>query len=214
MHAPHLLRYLAERSPDPVGADELYREVWSYAASVSSRALDKTVNRLRKKLELNPRKPTHLVRLTGVGLALRCPVVESRTPVDRSGGGLVGREKDLAALAEQGLRPALLCGGQAKDLSTDGLVTAARDHATRVITFGASGADLAQAFVRGGVDALCSDDLGAAVREAFAQMETDEALLFSPACASFDAFRNFADRAAAFRAALPEGDGRSDPARV
>ena len=34
-----------------------------------------------------------------------------------------------------------------------------------------------------------------------------EELLFSPACASFDAFLNFKERAAAFRAALPEPDG-------
>jgi UDP-N-acetylmuramoylalanine-D-glutamate ligase len=34
-------------------------------------------------------------------------------------------------------------------------------------------------------------------------MAPGEALLFSPACASFDAHRNFRERALAFRAALP-----------
>jgi UDP-N-acetylmuramoylalanine-D-glutamate ligase len=37
-------------------------------------------------------------------------------------------------------------------------------------------------------------------------MEPGEELLFSPACASFDAYRNFRDRALAFRRALPKAD--------
>ena len=32
-------------------------------------------------------------------------------------------------------------------------------------------------------------------------------VLFSPACASFDAYANFRARALAFRAALPDADG-------
>jgi UDP-N-acetylmuramoylalanine--D-glutamate ligase len=96
----------------------------------------------------------------------------------------------------------LLCGGQAKNLPLDQLLTVARRRARRVITFGSSGAGLCEAFKAGGVDAVAEPDVAHAVRSAFRSMAPGEELLFSPACASFDAYRNFGDRARDFRAAL------------
>ncbi len=100
----------------------------------------------------------------------------------------------------------LLCGGQAKDLALDELVATCAARAQRVMTFGASGEALASALHAGGVDVHFAGELADAVREAFAHMEAGETLLFSPACASFDAFLNFEQRVAAFRAALPPLD--------
>ena len=97
----------------------------------------------------------------------------------------------------------LLCGGRAKDLPFEQLARAGAERASRVVTFGQSGAELQRAFAAAGADAVFVEALEGAVREAFAGMSAEDALLFSPACASFDAYRNFADRAAAFRAALP-----------
>jgi UDP-N-acetylmuramoylalanine-D-glutamate ligase len=37
-------------------------------------------------------------------------------------------------------------------------------------------------------------------------MQPGEDLLFSPACASYDAYKNFKERALDFRAALPAND--------
>lgn len=97
---------------------------------------------------------------------------------------------------------ALLVGGRAKRLPLDGLCAASRGRVRRVLAFGADGAELARAFERVGVRARACSELEPAVAAAFDEMEADEALLFSPACASFDAYRNFKDRARAFRAAL------------
>jgi UDP-N-acetylmuramoylalanine--D-glutamate ligase len=109
----------------------------------------------------------------------------------------------IEALADRGRRFALLCGGQAKALPLDELVAAVRASAERAVTFGRSGPDIARALRSGGVEAHEGGELRAAVRLAYERMRAGEALLFSPACASFDAFLNFSDRAAAFRAALP-----------
>jgi len=113
-------------------------------------------------------------------------------------------DSTLSAVLELDGPLALLVGGQAKDLPLDELAQAARSRVRRVIAFGGSGAALARAFGAAGVPAEAAGDLSSAVARAFATMEPGEALLFSPACASFDAYRNFRDRARAFRAALPQ----------
>ena len=112
----------------------------------------------------------------------------------------------LSAPGVEGGPVALLCGGRAKTLPLEPLAAAAAARTSRVVTFGESGPELARALSAGGAEAACAGDLAAAVREVFGRMEGGEALLFSPGCSSFDAFRNFAERAAAFRAALPGRD--------
>jgi len=112
-------------------------------------------------------------------------------------------DSTLSALLELEGPLALLVGGQAKNLPLDELVAAARGRVRRVVAFGGSGAALAAAFCAGGVPAEAVRDVSAAVARAYDSMEPGEALLFSPAAASFDAYRNFRDRARAFRAALP-----------
>ena len=109
----------------------------------------------------------------------------------------------LEALTEAGGRVTLLVGGQAKELSFAPLVEAAALRVRTALTFGASGARLARLLRAGGLEVIECADLEQAVRAAFADMPEGETLLFSPACASFDAYLNFSDRAAAFRAALP-----------
>ena len=70
------------------------------------------------------------------------------------------------------------------------------------MTFGASAEFLAQAFRVAGVEVLARPTLETAVDAAFERLEPGGELLFSPACASFDGFLNFRERALAFRAAL------------
>lgn len=96
----------------------------------------------------------------------------------------------------------LLVGGKDKGLPLDELIAAVREREGRVIAFGASAESLARDFAAGGVEARVVDTVESAVALAFATLREREALLFSPACASFDAYRNFKDRALAFRAAL------------
>lgn len=100
----------------------------------------------------------------------------------------------------------LLVGGQAKSLPLDELVAASRGRVRRLVAFGASAEALAAPFRTAGIQAEARATLAEAVNAAYESMGPDEALLFSPAAASFDAFRNFRDRALAFRAALPPGN--------
>jgi tetratricopeptide (TPR) repeat protein len=65
-----LLRYLADRLGEPVDREELHREVWGHGPQVLSRALDTTVRRLRRKLEVDPKAPRHLLTVHGVGYRL------------------------------------------------------------------------------------------------------------------------------------------------
>jgi UDP-N-acetylmuramoylalanine--D-glutamate ligase len=101
----------------------------------------------------------------------------------------------------------LLCGGQAKaGLPFDQLVAEARSKLRCMIGFGAAAESLRCAFAEAGLPALALGTLEEAVRQAFAQAQSGDEILFTPACASFDQYRNFRDRALAFRRCLPERD--------
>jgi len=106
----------------------------------------------------------------------------------------------------------LLCGGQAKRLPLDELVAAALRRSTCVVTFGASGSELAHAFRAAGAPTHEAATVEDAVAAAFEVTPRGGEILFSPACASFDAYRNFRDRALAFRAALPAPDAQTGSA--
>lgn len=94
----------------------------------------------------------------------------------------------------------LLCGGQAKEgLPLDELATLARERARAVVTFGGSSEQLAAAFRAAGASVSAAPTLREAVALAWSQLRPGETLLFSPACASFDEFLNFRDRALRFR---------------
>lgn len=94
----------------------------------------------------------------------------------------------------------LLCGGQAKEgLPLDELATHARARARAVVTFGGSSELLAAAFRAAGATVSAAPTLREAVALAWSELRPGEALLFSPACASFDEFLNFRDRALRFR---------------
>jgi DNA-binding response OmpR family regulator len=66
-----LLVALLRRNGACVTRVELLTEVWGYSAEVMSRTVDTHVAELRRKLELDPANPTHIltVRKTGYRLA-------------------------------------------------------------------------------------------------------------------------------------------------
>ena len=70
-----LLTALLRRDGRVATRVELLREVWGYHESVLSRTLDTHVGELRRKLELDPANPRHIltVRKTGYRLALEEP---------------------------------------------------------------------------------------------------------------------------------------------
>ena len=56
-----LLAYLAEHPDRVVPRGELLTQVWHYAPTVRSRAVDKTMVGLRNKVERDPADPVHLI---------------------------------------------------------------------------------------------------------------------------------------------------------
>ena len=53
--------------------DELARLAWGWKASAESRAVDNTIQRLRRKMERNPKHPRHLLTDRGTGYRFAAP---------------------------------------------------------------------------------------------------------------------------------------------
>jgi UDP-N-acetylmuramoylalanine--D-glutamate ligase len=115
------------------------------------------------------------------------------TNVDAALVGLLGIE-----------RPAIvLLGGQAKGPGFGALGPALARHRA-VITFGEAGPQIAAELAAVGVQTLAASDMRDAMKRAAELVQPGEAVLLSPACASFDAFQNFEHRGRVFRALVEE----------
>ena len=66
-------------------------------------------------------------------------------------------------------------------------------------------AERLEADLEGAVPLRRSGDLATAVSEASAAARPGEVVLLSPACASFDQFRDYEERGEAFRSLIPRG---------
>lgn len=93
-----------------------------------------------------------------------------------------------------------IVGGKAKGDDLDAC-RPAFGHVVRAYTIGEAGPRFA-AILQGEMPVEESVTLAAAVRAAAANAQPGETVLLSPACASFDQFRDYEDRGAAFRAAV------------
>jgi UDP-N-acetylmuramoylalanine--D-glutamate ligase len=93
----------------------------------------------------------------------------------------------------------LLAGGQAKALPIDGLVRAAKQRARQVVLFGSCAKEWAHAFREAGSKCEVAETVADAVEVAWSLTELDDAILFSPAAASFDQYKNFRERAMDFQ---------------
>ena len=101
-------------------------------------------------------------------------------------------------------RPTIvIAGGADKALDFEPLVPALKAHARQLILIGSAADKMEAAFRSGGYTSISrADSLEAAVGAAAAAAREGDAVLLSPACASFDMFRDFEARGAAFRAAV------------
>ena len=74
LHLTHrefeILRVLAERQARVVFRDELFREVWGFLDTSTTRSVDRAVSRLRQKIEPDPRAPRFLRTVHGDGYIL------------------------------------------------------------------------------------------------------------------------------------------------
>jgi UDP-N-acetylmuramoylalanine--D-glutamate ligase len=92
----------------------------------------------------------------------------------------------------------LILGGRNKDADVSTLTPMARRKARRAYLIGEAAAEF-EAALGGAVPYERSETLDRAVRSAAAQARPGEAVVLSPACASFDQFRNFNHRGDVFQ---------------
>jgi UDP-N-acetylmuramoylalanine--D-glutamate ligase len=98
----------------------------------------------------------------------------------------------------------VILGGSLKGGGFEGLRGALSARAVAAYLIGEA-ADRLAADLDGTVPLRRSGDLASAVRDASAAAEPGQVVLLSPACASFDQFRDYQERGAAFRLLVPRG---------
>ncbi len=114
-------------------------------------------------------------------------------------------DSTLVALASVDLpRTWVLLGGQAKAGSPWGTLAAHLHRAAGVVCFGASGPTLAEALAAEGVATRTAPGMAEAMDLCATHARPGDTVLLSPACASFDAFRDFEHRGDTFRTLLSE----------
>jgi UDP-N-acetylmuramoylalanine--D-glutamate ligase len=107
----------------------------------------------------------------------------------------------LEGLAEGEGRTVLIAGGDCKGADFSLLAPVVTRTARAVILIGRDAPELEQALA-GTVPLLRAEDLTEAVALAAEQAQAGDRVLLSPACASFDMFRNFEERGERFMAAV------------
>lgn len=131
--------------------------------------------------------------------------VNGVTYYDDSKGTNVGAT--VAALEGLGGQPlgrkiVLIAGGDGKGQDFSPLRHAVAKHARSVVLIGRDAKVIQAALVPCNVPLLRAADMLEAVRSASVEAEPGDAVLLSPACASFDMYRNYVQRAEAFCSAV------------
>ena len=65
-----ILRYLVRREGEAVPREDMLQELWGVSHAAETRTLDNHVARLRRKLEADPKSPTVLLTVPGIGYRL------------------------------------------------------------------------------------------------------------------------------------------------
>ncbi len=115
---------------------------------------------------------------------------------DDSKGTNVGAT--VAALSGLGRKCVLIAGGEGKGQDFAPLAAAVQRHASAVVLIGRDRSRICSALAASGVTLMSADTLEDAVRMAYAAALPADAVLLSPACASFDMFRDYRDRGETF----------------
>ncbi|MFA7299981.1 MAG: UDP-N-acetylmuramoyl-L-alanine--D-glutamate ligase, partial [Sideroxydans sp.] len=118
------------------------------------------------------------------------------TYYDDSKGTNVGATE--AALMGLGRPAVVILGGEGKGQDFSPLHAAVAQHARAVVLIGRDAPLIAQAIAGCGKPVLYACNMEDAVCVATEQAQNGDAVLLSPACASFDMFRNYAHRAEVF----------------
>jgi len=121
-----LLRYFCERPGELITREQLLHDVWGYSRAAVTRAVQTAIKRLRKKIEVDPANPRHLLTVYGSGYRFERRTAPRKRPVERDaraphdlvfGSGpsddFVGRESELdtlVQLVQSGVRLLTLLG--------------------------------------------------------------------------------------------------------
>ena len=136
------------------------------------------------------------------GLAHRCETVRRRHGVtwinDSKATNPGATLAAITSLAPTHGNLLLIAGGSSKDADFTPLGDAIAEHVRYLITLGEEGPAIRQA-VTGRTPVTETDNLAQAVRRASELAGAGDTVLLSPACASFDSYRNYAQRGEAFR---------------
>ncbi len=119
---------------------------------------------------------------------------------DDSKGTNVGAA--VAALKGMGRKVVIILGGDGKGQDFSPLKQAVAEHARAAILIGRDGPLIGEAIAGCGVPVEMALDLPAAVEKSAVAARHGDAVLLSPACASFDMFRNYEHRAQVFVSAV------------
>ena len=96
----------------------------------------------------------------------------------------------------------LIAGGDGKGQDFSPLRDAVANHARAVVLIGRDGPAIGNALEGSGVPSMPARDMDEAVQAGMRAAQKGDAVLLSPACASFDMFRNYEHRAQVFIAAV------------
>jgi len=146
-----------------------------------------------------PEAPMLAALRTFQGLPHRMQPVAERDGItfyNDSKGTNVG--STVAALAGLGRPAVLIAGGDGKGQNFGPLAGPVRAHARAVVLIGRDREEIARALADTGVVLLRASTLDEAVQLAFGVAQGGDAVLLSPACASYDMFRNYLHRGEEF----------------
>ena len=139
--------------------------------------------------------------------------VEHRLEFVRSVGGVKYYNSSIdssptrtaAALSALKEKPIVICGGAAKGIPFDSLAATLCDKAKAVVLTGQTAADIEKAlyayekFRDSNLTVIRSESFEDAVLKARAVAKEGDTVLLSPACTSFDAFKNFEERGKTYK---------------
>jgi len=120
--------------------------------------------------------------------------------VDDSKGTNVGAT--LAAIEGLGCKVAIVLGGEGKGQDFSPLLPALKKHGRAVALIGSAAEQIEAALGGCGLPVRRTGDMEAAVRWLAGEARSGDCVLLSPACSSLDMYGNYAERAAAFVAAV------------
>jgi UDP-N-acetylmuramoylalanine--D-glutamate ligase len=121
---------------------------------------------------------------------------------DDSKGTNVGAT--VAALSGMKQKVVLIAGGDGKGQDFSPLRAPVASRARAVVLIGRDRERIAEAVADSGVPLLRAQDMDEAVQTAFRASRPGDAVLLSPACASYDMFRDYVHRAQVFADSVRE----------